>query len=128
MKLLLDTCSFLWIIFDDAKLSETARKVFQEPANEVYMSSASAWEIAVKHSIGKLSLPEAPGELVPKQRNAHGITSLPLHENAALFVSRLPSIHHDPFDRMLISQALKDGMTLLTPDPLIQAYAVNTLW
>lgn len=128
MKLLLDTCTFLWVLFEVARLSDDAREAFEDPANEVYLSVVSAWEVAVKHNLGKLPLPAAPDVLVPRQRDAHGILSLPLDERAALFLGRLPPIHRDPFDRMLTSQALTHGMTLVTPDPLIRQYAVSTLW
>ena len=128
MKLLLDTCTFLWIVTGDASLSPAARKLFSDPANDVFLSSVSAWEIALKHSIGKLPLPRSPQELVPDERQRHEIQPLPLDENAALFSAKLPDLHKDPFDRMLICQAITGSLTLLTPDPLIKQYAVTTAW
>ena len=128
MKVLLDTCAFLWIIADAPELSEAARACFRDPSNEVFLSAASAWEISVKHALGRLPLPDAPARFVPAQRRAHRIEALPLGEEAALHVSGLPDWHKDPFDRILICQALAGGMTLLTPDPLIQRYPVATLW
>jgi PIN domain nuclease of toxin-antitoxin system len=128
MKLLLDTCAFLWILFEPTQLSELVRDAVIDPGNEVYLSAVSAWEIAVKHALGKLPLPAAPELLVAEQREAHGIVALPLDERAALFIGRLPPIHRDPFDRMLTSQALSHGMTIVTPDPVISKYAVNTVW
>lgn len=88
----------------------------------------SSWEIAVKHSLGRLPLPESPARFVPDQREAHGIQSLPLDEEAALHVARLPQLHPDPFDRMLISQALVHGLALLTPDEQITQYPVRAVW
>ena len=126
--MLLDTCTFLWLVFDADRLTGTVRDAFREPTNDVYLSTVSAWEMAVKYSLGKLPLPEVPSDFVPAQRDAHEIQSLPLGEDAALMVSRLPRLHRDPFDRMLISQSLVGQMTLLTPDPAIRAYPVNTLW
>ena len=128
MNLLLDTCTFLWSIEGGAAISETARAALTEATNAVYLSSVSAWEIATKHALGKLPLPEAPEKYVPAQRRARGIEPLPLDEEAALHLARLPALHRDPFDRMLICQALIGGLTLVTPDPDIGRYPVRTLW
>jgi PIN domain nuclease of toxin-antitoxin system len=125
---LLDTCTFLWLITDDIALSASARDVFLDPANDVYMSAVSVWEIAVKHSLGKLPLPASPVRFIPTQRERHGITSLPLEEQAVLYLSKLPLFHRDPFDRILVCQAIQHELTLLTPDPLITQYAVRTAW
>ena len=82
----------------------------------------------MKHTLGRLPLPEPPEQLVPALRRDRGITSLPLDEESALHLTRLPALHRDPFDRMLVSQALVGGMVLLTPDRLITQYAVKTIW
>ena len=119
MKLLLDTCTFLWIVADAPELSPRARDLFQAADNEVYLSAASAWEIAVKHGLGRLPLPDSPDRFVRDMRDAHGIESLPIDEESALHVSRLPAIHRDPFDRMIVSQAIVHGLTILTPDALV---------
>jgi len=128
MRLLLDTCTFLWLISDDLKLSGKARSLFESPENEVFLSSVSFWEINVKYQLGKLPLPESPRHYIPKQREAHGIESLALGEADIMHLLVLPSVHKDPFDRMLICQAVEGNMTLLTPDPLIQDYPVKTAW
>lgn len=128
MKLLLDTCTFLWLITDAAELSAAARQRFAEPANEVFLSAASAWEIGVKWRRGRLPLPQPPPSFVAEQREAHAITALPIDEESALHVTRLPELHRDPFDRMLVSQAIVHGLVLLTPDPLITQYPARTLW
>lgn len=128
MKLLLDTCTFLWIISDDPALSEEARAAFSDPANEVYLSSVSVWEIAVKHALKRLPLPEAPDRFIPAQRTRHAIQSLPLEEEAVLQLSRLPERHRDPFDRMLVCQAIAHGLVVLTPDEAIRQYPVRTVW
>jgi len=98
------------------------------PDNDVYPSPVLVWEIAVKHSLRKLPLPTAPGRFIPIQRERHGITSLPLEEQAILHLSKLPLFHRDPFDRSLVCQAIQHELTLLTPDPLITQYAVRTAW
>ena len=128
MKILLDTATFLWILTDSRKLSARARELFADSGNEVFLSVVSCWEIAIKHSLGRLPLPEPPAQLVPAQRESHGILALPLEEEAALHVGRLPRIHLDPFDRMLISQALVHGLAMLTCDEVIAQYPVRTVW
>jgi len=128
VKLLLDTCAFLWIVGDAAPLSKRARALFRTPETSVYLSAASAWEIAVKHGLGRLPLPAPPERFVREMREAHGIAPLPIDEESALHVSRLPVLHHDPFDRMIVSQAIVHGLTILTPDPLITQYPGRTDW
>ena len=128
MKLLLDTCTFLWLVRGDRQLSEAATRLFQDPANEVFLSSVSAWEIAVKNSIGKLPLADAPARYVPRERERHGIDPLPLAESETLMLDKLPPVHADPFDRLLVCQAIQHGLTLLTPDPLIHRYPVAVQW
>jgi PIN domain nuclease of toxin-antitoxin system len=128
MKLLLDTCTFLWIVADAGALSRRARDLFQSPDNEVYLSVASAWEIAVKHGIGRLPLPLAPDRFVPEMRERHAVASLAIDEESALHVARLPAIHRDPFDRMIVAQAIVHGLTILTPDPLVTQYPGRTTW
>jgi PIN domain nuclease of toxin-antitoxin system len=128
MNILLDTCSFLWLVADDPALSLTARRLFADPANEVYLSVASAWEIIVKHGLGKLPMPEPPHDFIKKQRIDHRIETLPLDEAAVLQLSRLPEYHKDPFDRILICQAIAGGMTILTPDRHISNYPVRVEW
>ena len=128
MKLLLDTCAFLWLLADAPELSPRARELFQSADNEVYLSAASAWEIAVKHGLGRLPLPDAPDRFVREMREAHGIAALPIDEESALHVSRLPMLHRDPFDRMLVSQAIVHGMTILTRDELVTQYPGRTTW
>jgi PIN domain nuclease of toxin-antitoxin system len=128
VRLLLDTCTFLWLAGGSDQLSSRAREVFADPVNDVFLSAASAWEITVKHRLGRLPLPEAPEAFVPAQREAHGIEPLPIDEESALHVAKLPDLHRDPFDRILIAQALVGGFTLLTPDDVMRRYSARTLW
>lgn len=113
---------------DSSELTERVRAEFARTENEVFLSAASAWEIAVKHRLGRLPLPVTPAEFVPAQRKAHGIEPLPVDEEAALHVAQLPDLHRNPFDRMLVAQATVQGLVLMTPDPAIRQYAVRTLW
>ena len=128
MKLLLDTCTFLWIVSGSPRLSARARGLFQATENEVYLSAASAWEIAIKQQIGRLPLTQPPERFVRDMREAHGVAALPIDEESALHTVRLPALHRDPFDRMLVSQAIVHGLTLLTPDPLVTQYPARTVW
>ena len=127
MKLLLDTHIFLWYIGADPNLPVTFRDAARNPANEVYLSAVSVWEAVIKHALGKLSLPSAPAEYLPAQREAHRITTLPLEEAALAHLALLPALHRDPFDRILVAQALQHGLTLVTVDEAIRAYPVALL-
>jgi len=128
VKILLDTCTFLWIITDAPQLSRRARALFQAPDNVVYLSAGSAWEIAIKHALGRLPFPDAPERFLPEMRDAHGIEPLPIDEESALHISRLPALHRDPFDRLIVSQAIVHGLSILTPDPLVTQYPARTIW
>jgi PIN domain nuclease of toxin-antitoxin system len=128
MKLLLDTCTFLWALGGTADLRGRAGDWFRAPDNEVYLSAASAWEIAIKYASGRLVLPRPPDQLITVEREARAILSLPIDEESALHVSRLPHLHRDPFDRILVAQAIVHGLTILTPDPLVTQYPARTMW
>ncbi len=128
MKLLLDTCTFLWIILNSPQLSNRARELFADPSNDVYLSVVSTWEIALKYALGRLPLPDFPDRFIPVQRRRHSIESLALEEGATLHLPKVPDLHRDPFDRMLVSQALVNGLVILTPDNLITQYPVLTEW
>ncbi|MFT3882794.1 MAG: type II toxin-antitoxin system VapC family toxin [Gemmatales bacterium] len=127
MKLLLDTHVFLWYITADVKLPVHFKQSIQDSTNEVYLSAASVWEAVIKHGLGKLPLPSPPALFLPKQRLVHGIEALPIDESAMIQLASLPVLHRDPFDRMLVAQALQHGMTLVTVDPEIRAYPVPVL-
>ncbi len=127
-KLLLDTCAFLWFVRDDPALSDKARDLIRNPKNLVFLSSVSVWEMTVKHGLGKLSLADLPHIYIPTERLKHEIESLPLVEKAVSRLEDLPSHHKDPFDRMLICQAIEHDMTILTCDGLIVQYPVKTVW
>jgi PIN domain nuclease of toxin-antitoxin system len=126
--LLLDTCTFLWVVTGSSRLSKHAAQSFSDPANEVFLSAVSTWEIAVKYTLGALRLQSPPMEFVPSQREAHGITALPMTEEEVLYLPKVPMLHRDPFDRMLICQAIVNGFALLTPDELISQYPIRVLW
>ena len=128
MKLLIDTCAFLWFQVDSPHLSPTARAQILEPANEVYLSTVSVWEIARKYAEGRLSLPSHPSTLIPAVRKDSGIASLSLTEMDALAAEKLQRFHKDPFDRMLIAQALMGGLAIVTSDSAFEPYPVRVIW
>lgn len=128
MRLLLDTAAFLWLAEDAPQLSEPARRGIADPANEVYLSAASSWEIAIKHGLGRLKLRMPPEDYVPLQRRLHRVGALPITEQATLQVGKLPDLHRDPFDRLIVAQAIVGGLTVVTPDRLVSGYPVPTLW
>lgn len=100
----------------------------RDPANDVGLSAVSAWEIAVKHRLGRLRLPDEPTRFVPRERRRHRIAERPFTEGAALLEARLPPIHRDPFDRALVAHAIEAGAVIVTPDDEIRRYPVRTLW
>lgn len=130
MKLLLDTCAFIWLATAPRQLSRGMRQLYEDPSNEVYLSVVSTWEIAVKFRNGKLRLAGdmPPAAFIPEARRRHGVDVLLLREEDSFVLNKLPKIHADPFDRMLICQAIANQMTILTPDPLITQYPVLTQW
>ncbi|MBA3884698.1 MAG: type II toxin-antitoxin system VapC family toxin [Acidobacteria bacterium] len=128
MKLLLDTCTFLWAVSAPERLPAGVAGMILAEEHEVFVSAASAWEIAIKVTTGRLALRGAPDRFVREQREASGFATLPIDEESALHVGRLPGLHRDPFDRMLVSQAIVHGMTILTPDPLVVQYPARTAW
>ena len=128
MKLLLDTCTFLWLNSQLSRVSPLVRGLCTDPQNELYLSVVSAWEIALKQVAGRLPLPEPAAQYVPRRREANGIASLDLSEEAVLQLPKLPPLHTDPFDRMLICQAIAHGLAILTPDACIARYPVRVLW
>jgi PIN domain nuclease of toxin-antitoxin system len=127
MRLLLDTHIFLWFVSGDAKLPRPLHDAIRDASNEVFLSSVSVWECVVKHALGKLPLPAAPEVYLPDQRRRHGIETLPLAEAHVAKLAAIPAIHRDPFDRMLICQALGADLMLATLDPIVRNYPVPTI-
>jgi PIN domain nuclease of toxin-antitoxin system len=123
MTLLLDTHALLWWLADDPKLSPTARRAIANPDSLVFVSAATAWEIAIKQNIGKL---DAPVDL-EDQLEEHRFEPLPITVAHAYAAGFLPRHHDDPFDRVLIAQAAAEGLTIVTRDPRFELYGVPTL-
>jgi PIN domain nuclease of toxin-antitoxin system len=126
VKLLLDTCAFLWLLTGERALPDRVRVRLAD--DDVWLSTASVWEISVKVAKGTLRLTDPPDRLVPSARTRYRISTLPIDEESALHVIKLPRLHADPFDRMLVSQAIVHGLTIVTPDPLVTQYPARTIW
>jgi PIN domain nuclease of toxin-antitoxin system len=127
MRLLLDTHIFLWFISGDARLPTDWRDSIRDPANEVYLSVVSLWEAIIKHALGKLPLPHPPASYLPAQRVEHRIASLSLEESSVCHLAALPPVHRDPFDRMLVCQAIEHELTIVTVDDVFRAYPAPIL-
>jgi PIN domain nuclease of toxin-antitoxin system len=128
MKILLDTHVFLWWVTDDRRLSRRAKDLISDGDNEILLSAASGWEMAIKSGLGKLKLPEDLGEFLHDQMGRNGIGGLPVLLKHAVRVRRLPDHHADPFDRLLVAQAQIEDLTLLTADKNIKKYDVSIAW
>ncbi|MCB1674044.1 MAG: type II toxin-antitoxin system VapC family toxin [Moraxellaceae bacterium] len=127
MRLLLDTHIFLWFISGHARLSPQLVEILRNPQHQIFVSVISIWECTIKQQLGKLPLPAPAPIYLPLQREKHQFHSLEISEFSLKHLYNLPSIHRDPFDRMLISQALANQLTLVSEDNAIAAYSVPLL-
>jgi PIN domain nuclease of toxin-antitoxin system len=127
MRYLLDTHAFLWLATDDPQLTAAARTIFTDSEQECFLSAASVWEMAIKSSLGKLTLATSLSQLV-RGGLERGLRLLDVTASHAYLTERLPFHHRDPFDRMLVAQALQEGMNLISRDGQLDAYAVARVW
>jgi PIN domain nuclease of toxin-antitoxin system len=128
VRALLDTHVFLWWVTDSPRLSSRVREVIADGHNELFFSAASGWEIAIKARLGRLEIPDEPERFLTEQLSRNAIQSLPVYLSHAVRTYALPAHHRDPFDRLLVSQAILESLTLLTADPQISRYPVETIW
>lgn len=128
MRYLLDTHTFLWWNMDDAQLSSMAKELIADGNNEIFLSAATAWEIAIKTARGRLTLPEDPTRYVSNRMNLHGFQALPVQVHHAVQVYKLPQHHADPFDRLLIAQSQIESLPLISADADIRKYGVEVIW
>ena len=128
MKFLLDTHTFLWFIGGDNQLSLYARNLIAEIENDIFLSSASLWEIALKTSIGKLDLGKPFDELIPEQLITNEITLLPIGIQALSVLTKLPFHHRDPFDRLLIAQSIAEKLPIISKDNQFSSYSIDLIW
>jgi PIN domain nuclease of toxin-antitoxin system len=128
VKLLLDTHAFLWFIAGSERLSATARQVIEDSANQPFLSAASLWEMAIKLSLGRLQLGRPFEDLIPEQMELNGIQLLGIELEHVTPVTTLPFHHRDPFDRLLLAQAMVEQMPIVSADQALDAYLVERLW
>ncbi len=128
MRLLLDTHVFLWALMTPGKLSQTSRKAIESLQNSLYISAASAWEVATKARLGRLTGAEAAVQGFQSHIRRMGAVELPITVEHALLAGRLPHPHRDPFDRMLAAQALLEGLVMVTSDPVFSDMGISVLW
>lgn len=127
MRLLLDSHAFLWWIEDDERLSEHAREAITY-SEDIFLSTASSWEITIKVHLGKLDIGGDPQEVIPRELRKNNIDALPVKLAHSLGVFGLPDHHGDPFDRLLVAQAQAEKLVLVSTDPVISKYDVEMLW
>jgi PIN domain nuclease of toxin-antitoxin system len=128
MKVLLDTHAYLWLISDDHRLSGNARQTFLNTENSLYFSAASLWEICIKKSLGKISLKEGWFRTIQEEMEINTIQWLPIEMTHCAGAAELPFHHRDPFDRMLIAQAIAEEMKLMSRDDRLSKYAIELIW
>ncbi len=128
MRALLDTHSFLWFVGGDARLSTPARHTIEELGNEIFISTASLWEVAIKVNLGKLDLGAPYERFIPAELQRQKIAVLPIEVPHLSVVAKLPLHHRDPFDRLIIAQALAEGLPVITVDEVFDDYGVQRIW
>ncbi len=128
MRCFLDTHAFLWAVNDSPRLSFRAREIIEDGENELFLSVASLWEIAIKSSIGKLTLELPFMELATRKTIEHGVEIMPITPSHLDTVSTLPFHHRDPFDRLIVSQCLSENVSLLSRDDVLDGYGIERLW
>lgn len=127
MRVLLDTQAWLWMLTAPERLSREGRDLIEADETQLLLSAASAWEITVKHAIGKLRLPEPPAQFVPSRLEATGVRPLAIEPVHVLHAAQLAPHHRDPFDRVIIAQARVERLPILTADPIFDLYPVDTI-
>lgn len=127
MRLLLDTHVWLWWMLGSPRFDDATRRILFDPQTELYFSTASAWEIAIKYSIGKLSLPAAPASYITARAEGGDFQVVDVRLEHALAVADLPRHHDDPFDRLLVAQSIVEGFHLITADRRMTMYDVELI-
>lgn len=128
MKYLLDTMVWLWSVGPVQNIGDAGLEILDDGSSEIYLSVVSSWEIAIKARLGKYTLPQSPDRYVPKTLARQGIHPLPVTLDHSLRVFSLPLHHHDPFDHLLMAQAIMERMVILTSDRVFAKYPVEVLW
>ncbi|MDK1009490.1 MAG: type II toxin-antitoxin system VapC family toxin [Actinomycetota bacterium] len=127
MRVLLDTQVWLWLLTRPERLGPKTLSLLENERNDMFLSSASSWEIAIKYRLGKLPLPEAPGLYIPDRMRRSGVEALSIEHSHALAVASLEDHHRDPVDRILVAQAQVEGLSLVSADPIFAVYGVSLI-
>jgi PIN domain nuclease of toxin-antitoxin system len=128
MRYLLDTVVWLWSVGPTEKIGKDGLEILRTGGHEIYLSAASVWEISIKARSGKYKLPDEPARYIPNRLGTQGIRGLPISQTHALKANDLDLHHNDPFDRLIIAQALVENLTVLTPDQLFGKYPIEVVW
>ena len=127
-RLLLDTHVWFWSITTPHRLGREVLRLLENTKNDLFLSAASSWEIAIKYRLGRLLLPEPPHKFIPPRLIRDGIKSLPVAHHHACHVANLPDLHRDPFDRLLIAQTLIEQLAFITADKKLKGYNVEMIF
>ncbi len=127
MRILVDTHCWLWMLAQPERFSPATRELLEDAGNELFLSAASSWEIAIKHALGKLELPEPPSRFIPARMIASGVVGLSIEHRHTLAVAGLPHHHRDPFDRLLVAQAIVESLPIVTADLQLARYEIRTI-
>lgn len=128
MQYLLDTHTFLWMAADPTRLSRKVREIVLKESNRLHLSAASGWEIALLHRLNRVELPDEPQRFIPEAMQRLSVSPIFISFHTAISAAMLPLIHRDPFDRIIIAEAIKEKMTILTKDSKFAKYDVQSLW
>lgn len=128
MQYLLDTHAFLWMAADPTRLSRKVREIVLKESNRLYLSAASGWEIALLHRLNRVELPDEPQRFIPEAIQRLSVLPIFISFHTAISAAMLPLIHRDPFDRIIIAEAIKEKMTILTKDSKFAKYDAHSLW
>lgn len=128
MTVLLDTCVFLWMADEKRRLSARAREILEDASNTLRLHQVTPWEIQIKHSLGRLPLPHPPRRAIPAAIEKLGLDYRTLDDDTIFTLEKVPPLHRDPFDRLLVAHAIHEGLPIISPDPLIKPYPVRVIW
>lgn len=128
MRMLLDTCAFLWLALEPDRIAAEAESIINDPGNPLALSQASVLEIVLKHRTGKLPLPDSPRTWIPSRRDFFQLEDLPLEEPVIFRSGTLPDVHDDPFDRLIAAHAIEAGWTILSPDTALSRLGAARIW
>lgn len=128
MTVLLDTCVFLWLADDPSRLSPAAREVLEDASHVLRLHQVTTWEMQIKNSLGKLPMPHPPRLAIPEAIRRLQLDYRTLDDATIYTLEKVPHLHRDPFDRLLVAHAIYEGLPIVSPDPLIHPYPVRVIW